>query len=280
MLKVDLFHLGPQKTATTWLYECVTEHPGACCARHDAVHYYDMHFARGPEWYERFFPERDASKRVIDFTPSYLRSTWAPRRIFGDNPHAQLVVCLRHPVERAFSHYWHEKKKRTISFEFREVLRNYDLYQSYLEPGFYAEHLERFLELFPRHAILVQHFEHLRRDPGRFLDEFLTFAGLEGDFHPSVLNRRRNTAGPVRRPVQRVVGEATETLLSALPESARRFFLGSRLVRALSGRREYIEGISPELFEELLVLCEPEIRRVEALLDMELPAWRRPPAQP
>jgi predicted YcjX-like family ATPase len=183
-------------------------------------------------------------------------------------------------VERAFSHYWHEKKKRTISFEFREVLRNYDLYQSYLEPGFYAEHLERFLELFPRHAILVQHFEHLRRDPRRFLDEFLTFAGLEGDFHPSVLNRRRNTAGPVRRPVQRVVGEATETLLSALPESARRFFLGSRLVRALSGRREYIEGISPELFEELLVLCEPEIRRVEALLDMELPAWRRPPAQP
>ena len=81
-----------------------------------------------------------------------------------ENRAAKIIVCLRNPVERAFSHFWHERKKKKYNFDFSEVLRTYDLFSSLLEPGFYAEHIERFLGYFPREQILCQLFDHAVRE--------------------------------------------------------------------------------------------------------------------
>ena len=117
MKPVDIFHIGPQKTGTTWIYRCSREHPEIAVPPKDSIHYFDMFYPRGRGWYAEFFADAKPGQKLIDPTPSYIRSPLAAARIYEENPEAKIVLCLRHPIERAFSHYWHEKKRGRFNFK-------------------------------------------------------------------------------------------------------------------------------------------------------------------
>jgi hypothetical protein len=231
-----------------------------------------MHFARGESWYAGHFASARPDQVLFDPTPSYLRSPWAARRIAAHNPHARIALCLRHPLERAFSHYWHEKKKGRQRYQFEEVLRNYDLYSCWLEPGFCAEHIERWLTHFERQQILVQRFDDLCRDPRAFLRELQAFYGVEADFVPTVIATHINVAGPRHHPVGLGLYSIQKAMrLVGLRREAER--LGRSPL--LSGRGEYLRGVPADLQARLMEICEPEIARLEALLEIDLGEWRR-----
>jgi hypothetical protein len=249
------------------------------------VNYYDIKYYKGIEWYEKFYDDAEDGDLLFDPTMTYIRSPWAPRRIARDNPEAKIILCLRNPIDRAFSHYWHEKKKGAIDFEFEEVLQNYDLYSSWLEPGFYAEHIERYLRYFDREQLLCLRFRTLKTDPKAFLTRILRFAEVDEEFEPSWLNRKSNEAGGRRTPVNRVWRRVKKAIVqSPLEQMARDLHLGraAQSVEQLPGigsllrdRSEYEEGVSPALRAELLEVCDPEIQRLEQLLDLDLDAWRQ-----
>jgi hypothetical protein len=269
MRPVDIFHIGPQKSGTTWVYRCLKEHPEIACPPKDSIHYFDMFYSKGREWYASFFSEAREGQKLLDPTPSYIRSPWAGRRIARENPAARIVICLRNPIERAFSHYWHEKKKRKYNFSFDEVLRNYDLYSSLLEPGFYAEHIERYLRHFSREQILCQLFEEMAGNPEAFLVQLLRFLEVDDGFRPSALHHKINVAG-----------HRSGFVSSHLQPKAKAVFrrLGLKAVGEhpymMSGRSEYLRGVPEGLRGPLLEICEPEIARLEGLLGLRLNSWR------
>lgn len=266
---ISFFHIGPQKTGTTWVYRALAEHPEVAVPVNDSVHYFDMFHACGRTWLLDQFPDAGKpGKYLIDATPSYIRSPLAPRRIAQENPDAKIVLCLRDPIERAFSHYWHEKKKGKLNFDFSEVLKNYDLFSSWIETGFYAEAIERYREHFPMKNILCQDFSVLRENPRQFLDELLTFLEIATDFTPTVMTRKVNEAGTRRDPgsrAKKLIGKC----LKAVPGVA-----GSGLAAWASGKEEYLQGVPTEVRAELQLIIEPEIVRLEDLLGRKFPAWR------
>jgi hypothetical protein len=234
-----------------------------------------MHYAKGRGWYERFFRHTDKSQKLIDMTPSYIRSPWVPHRLTEENPNAKIICCLRNPLDRAFSHYWHEKKKGKIAFEFEEVLENYDLFSSWVEPGFYAEHLERYLEHFPREQLLCLPFRLLKQDDETFLRRILRFIDVDPSFRPSWLGKKANEAGG-RRTLANAVWRRIRRRLQWVGqddfvESVEEAPVVGRWVR---DRDEYERGISEPVRRELLEICEPEIQRAETLLDIDLSHWR------
>ncbi len=284
-MEVDVFHIGPQKSATSWLYYCLKEHDEVTVAKTDAVHYYDIFYHRGRAWYDQRFPASQKGQQVIDFTPSYIRSPWAPRRIYRDHPEAKLILCLRNPVDRAFSHYWHEKKKQKIAFEFAEVLENYDLFSSWIEPGLYAQHIERYLQFFDREQFLFLEFEQLESNPDQFLRNVLEFMNVDTDFTPSLLQEKVNRAGsrqnflneqwkafkrffrtsPLAPTLRKIKGDKAVKKIETLP----------LLRRSLNNKKEYKKGMTFPLRKKLIELIEPEIARLEKLLDKDFTHWRR-----
>lgn len=276
MKPVELFHIGPQKSAHTWVYEALREHPGVAATHSDCVYYFDMFYARGRDWYAGCFRPATQGQRLFDATCTYIRSPWAAERIRLENPEARIALSMRNPIERAFSHYWQEKKRRRIRYDFSAVLSNYDLFSSWLEPGFYAEHIERYLRCFGREQILCQLYDDLQERPQAFLAELLDFYGLDPDFEPSILNRRVNEASP-RTDVVSLGLHRGRRLLEARGLGA--WLSGSgQLAAALSGKAEYLRGIPDALYDELLAISAPEITRLEKLLDLKLDAWRERPA--
>ena len=281
---MELFHIGPQKTATTWVYKCLRDHDGIFVPKVNMINYYDIKYYKGAKWYKNFYNDAEGGDLLFDPTMTYVRSPWAPRRIARDNPDAKIMLCLRDPIDRAFSHYWHEKKKGSINFEFAEVLENYDLYSSWLEPGFYAEHIERYLHYFDRDQFLFLRFENLKSDPEEFLGRILHFADVDEDFEPWWLDKKSNEAGGRRTIVNQVWrGVKKAVVQSPLEQVARELRLdqAAQSIEELPGvgtllkdKSEYEKGIDPELRVELLELCEPEIQRLEQLLDLDLDSWR------
>ncbi|NJD31329.1 MAG: sulfotransferase domain-containing protein, partial [Gammaproteobacteria bacterium] len=129
----------------------------------------------------------------------YLFHPAVPRRLHDLLPDAKLVVLLRDPVRRAYSHYWHERAKGREKLEFEDAIaaeperiasadakladgsldRSADhQHFSYLARGRYAEQLERWLALYPRDRFRVVRFEDLVEDPLARLNETLAFLGL------------------------------------------------------------------------------------------------------
>lgn len=267
---VDAIHLGPQKSGTTWLYECLEEHPHVACARKDSIHYYDMFYHKGPEWYAGHFIGASRDQILFDTTPSYIRSSRAPRRISSDNPHVKLAVTLRHPVERAFSHYWHERKDPRRQLVFSEILTNYDMFASWLEPGFYADHIERYLNYFPREQLLCQSFDQLKQEPHAYLREILGFLGVDTEFMPSCIATKINDAKCVRTRI----GVARVKARGGLTRILGNGFLNTSFAQWITDSQEYRRGIEAGLYNQLLEICLPEIERTESLLNVDLSHWK------
>ncbi len=274
---IHAFHIGPEKTASTWLYLCMREHPELCVPHRDKTHYYNMFHHKGIEWLREQYMEGFDELVVVDPTPAYLHSLKAPERIARENPDAKIIVTLRHPVERAFSHYWQSKKKRAHNYEFGDILDRYLLFKGWLEPGFYADHLERWMTYFPRERIKAFVFDDFSEQAELAVHDLFAFIGVDADFSPDSLHAKVNVARPrsstfahaVKRNLRAAGLDGVTRRTSSL---ARKFGLWDRT----KGRDiERLEDVSPAIRGELDVIVEPEIERLERLLDIDLSRWRK-----
>ncbi len=191
--------LGAQKCGTSSLHNYLTQHPGVIAPLRKEVHYFDVNFTRGESWYRAHFGREGEPGLNLDSSPYYLFHPAVPRRMHELLPDARLIVLLRDPARRAYSHYWHERGKgrEDLSFEAAidaeperlgradeqlasgqlERSREHQLH-SYLARGRYAEQLERWFALYPRERIHILRFESFAQDPLAGLNGTLAFLGL------------------------------------------------------------------------------------------------------
>ena len=163
--KLDFFIAGVQKAGTTALDAILRQHPSIQMARRKEVHFFDDEAVdwNAPDYtvLHREFDWSDPDRIRGEATPIYNYWPNALERIARYNPKAKLVICLRHPVFRAYSNWKMETKRGndTLSFasairEGRERFTGVHRIFSYVERGFYAPQVRRAKELFERVHVL------------------------------------------------------------------------------------------------------------------------------
>jgi hypothetical protein len=211
----DFLILGAQKAGTTALYAYLRRHPHITGPSWKEVSFFDRHWLRGEAWYRGNFPNvlRARDDLVGEASPSYLFHPLAPQRVDELVPEARLIVLVRNPVDRAYSHYHHEVALGREPLSFEEALAAEDertageAERLASEPGYfshawwnytyrargrYAEQLERWLDFFPRERLLILSSEELLDEPGRTHAHVLQFLGAEPqplDAYPRVFAR-------------------------------------------------------------------------------------------
>ena len=192
--------IGAQKCGTTYLYDELVQHPHVAAARTKEIHYFDINHDRGPGWYRAFFPRQAGARRQTgEASPGYLFHPHASRRLQALVPAAKLIVLLRNPIERAYSHYHHEVRLGYETLSFPEAiqqeasrlsgemvkLRANEHYQSaalrhhsYLARGVYVDQLAEWREYFPPEQMLILQSEAFQCDPVGTLGEVVDFLGL------------------------------------------------------------------------------------------------------
>ncbi|MHC5057291.1 MAG: sulfotransferase domain-containing protein [Planctomycetota bacterium] len=194
----DYLIIGAQKCGTTSLYYHLARHPEVKPARFMEIHFFDRHYRRGPRWYRSHFPRcgpGDTSRDSRGFicgeaTPDYLTDPGVPERVMRTVPAAKLIVLLRNPTARAYSHYRHDvrrgRARETFEKEVAAELKSpvtqapdeVPESRSYLRAGMYAIHLARWLAVFPRKQLLVIRSEDYFRETDLVEQTVLPFLGL------------------------------------------------------------------------------------------------------
>ena len=215
--------LGAQKAGTTSLYAYLRWHPAITGPSWKEVSYFDRHYARGERWYRGHFPAFGRGRLVGEASPSYVFHPLAPERVRRLLPDARLIVLVRNPVDRAYSHYQHEVALRRESLSFEQAIEtegerlrgevermladpsyfssawwNY----TYVARGRYAEQLERWLAVFPGDRLLVLASEDLRDHPAETYSRVLDFLGAEPhqlDEYPRIFSREYSEMNPGTR---------------------------------------------------------------------------------
>lgn len=205
----DFIIVGAQKCGTGTFYNNLVEHPSVIPAFVKEVHFFNNNFQKGAHWYKAHFPLSPYKyyithmcKRAFltgEATPGYIFHPHAPRRISEIIPKVKIIVLVRNPVDRAYSHYHHEVRKRRETLSFEDAIRmeeerlrgefgkimedeNYTSFNyfhySYLLKGIYVDQLKRLSNFFNKEQILILKSEDFFHDHQAVFDRVLKFLNL------------------------------------------------------------------------------------------------------
>lgn len=278
-INIDAFLVGVSKSASTWLYHCFKEHPQINVPTSDSLRFFDLKYHKGFDWYNNYYKEVDPNGITIDPSPTYFRSPVAVKRISEHFPEAKFILSLRNPVERAFSQFWHEKKEGHFDYQFEECTHRFLLYSWIIEHGFYATHLESMYRYVNRENINVVLFDDLKSNPQEFYSSICRYLGVDDTHVPNMLNQRVNAAGvKVNTAVKSIRSISSNPVVRPIKKLIKKYFKVEGLVRDLSTRAsstsEYEQGLSDEMKRELGKIYQPEISRLEELIDVDLSSWK------
>lgn len=266
--------IGVPRAGTTWLHTLLTGHPEVYLPeKRKEVRFFDRHFDRGLGWYEGFFcPDGEAHRyRAIgEISPQYFYCDECPSRISQTLPNIKLVLMLRHPVDRAYSNYGFAVQRRNYRGSFREFV---DSRPQALEKGLYSAHLRRYLRVFDRSRILALLFEEAVGDGDVVRGAVARFLEVPAEGFPVSVGKVNASTVPRHGSLSNLAVKTGRTLrrnhLEPLVD------IGARLgIRRLITKGDPLPKLDPELKRELSRGYEAEFDEVEALIDIDLSAWR------
>ncbi len=195
--------VGVQKGGTSSLFNYLLQHPNIVPGYKKEVKFFDGNFHKGIDWYRFNFPMQeqmsDPLAQTGEASPSYVFHPLVPQRIKEALPDVKLVLLLRDPVARAYSHYQGNFRKGQEELSFEEAIekeesrlegereaiiadQHHPMYKylvySYLSRGVYIEQVKNWFDSFPRDQILIQKSEDLFSNPQGVYSRVLAFFGL------------------------------------------------------------------------------------------------------
>jgi|WetSurMetagenome_2_1015567.scaffolds.fasta_scaffold02674_9 hypothetical protein len=190
--KVNFLIIGTQKGGTTALDAYLRLHPEIGMASVKEVHFFDNEDYFKSEQidynlYHCFFSTFSNNQKVQgEATPIYMYWEAAAQRIWDYNPHMKLIVLLRNPISRAYSHWNMERDRQAESLDFfeaiqresercHEILPFQHRVYSYVDRGFYTKQILRLWNLFPKNQILILKSEDLNQFPQETLNQVCQF---------------------------------------------------------------------------------------------------------
>jgi hypothetical protein len=224
-IRVDFMIAGAQKSGTSALDAYLRLQPEICMAGRKEVHFFDNErifkvkngdfssparffpwfglegcYLSDPEnfagdkydLYHTFFSPHPPQRLCGEATPECMYWYDAPRRMWLYNPAMKIIIILRNPIERAYSH-WNMRRKRppdkrerrsfrqALERELRKPPHSLPLQfkERYIDRGFYTDQIRRIWQYFPRSQTLFLKSETLKHNPQAAVDTVCDFLGVE-----------------------------------------------------------------------------------------------------
>lgn len=300
----DFVIIGAQKSGSTALMRLLGDHPQVYLPEQETQYFRDPWFAmQDPSVLADAVAAAGPGvvRRGIK-CPDYLPSPSAPQRILDELGEVDLLAVLRDPVARAVSAYfwgvqWGWVPRLPPAVGLTRLLDGvvdpaFPRAGEVLEYGDYAEHLERWLSLWPREKLTVLVDEDLRPDRvAATMGRVFAVLGVDDDVPVVAPDRRVNTGvyAPLRL---RVLGYRTPHILREFPGHPGKPYL--QPARGVRGRvvnrsvslldrlvlARLVDNSRPEIppavLDRLAERYRPGVEKLERLLDRDLPTWHRP----
>jgi len=212
----DFIICGAMKCGTTTLHGILNKHPKIFIPEKE-VNFFDMddlfqhpdfnHYherewqhndlPKQPEkywqWYSQKFEGASEDQLMGEDSTTYFASTEAAKRIAKQNKAIKLIVMLRNPVERAYSHYWHLVRTGRATYNFEDTLQFNPF--SILNRSMYLQQLENLYKFIPKEQVKVIVFENFFKNKEDEIKRVCQFLDVDHNSLPAgAYDLHENTA--------------------------------------------------------------------------------------
>ena len=214
----DYIIAGAQKSGTTSLWYYLNEHPLVEQPMAKEMNYFDLRFDHPLKWYQMHFPLRHSDcdselgrpTLTGESSAYYMLHPLAPQRIAQTLPSVKIILLLRNPVDRAFSHYQLKLRRRQEELSFEDAIEaeesrlegeeerirrdpnycsvSHERY-SYLTRGRYLEQILRWQAALPASQLLLLESGEFFQKTAEVYQRVLQFLSLPG-FEPTRFGNR------------------------------------------------------------------------------------------
>jgi hypothetical protein len=239
--------------------------------------YINSAFIRDLSIYKKLFAKSHKGQVRGESSTSYLISTEAASNIREMIPQARIIIMLRDPVQRAYSHYLMNYRSGSVDGTFNEELRKdiamqpkgWGISRLYLEHGFYYNQVKRYLDLFGRNQVKIILNEDLSMRTEKTVQETYEFLGVNKTFNGG-FHERHNAAQLPSSSFSRFILQQGKIIKMAslfVPRPVRsmiykNILLTKEIPEADSGSQSYLK----EIYKD-------DVRKLQDLIQRDLSAW-------
>ena len=277
--------IGAEKSATTWAWTVLDEHPAICMSQPKELNYFndDGNYRRGESWYRKHFA--DDTHCAGEISPLYMDNCRVAERIKETYPAAKILVMLRNPFDRAMSHLFHDAsvvygKVADLTVEDLRALVQKD--PKYVRRSQYDQALQPFLATFPSEQVGTFFFDDVTNDGLCLAQRLYEFAGVGSDFVPQQFNQKVNDSQDLRSVSLAKFIISTSRAVKSFPPTRRamnwvyrRTQIREKVIRLLMVDRGRPEITFEDVFsEDESQLLADDVRTLHELLPGGVPpAW-------
>ncbi len=300
----DFLIAGAAKAGTTSLYHYLNQHPEIYMSPVKEPDYFGGHcwklplhniFGPNPslqiyqDWNEYSDLYLKADGRMTgEASPStlYFHDIAIPeiKKRLGD---PKIIIFLRDPAERSYSHYSFLKRdgKENLSFEQsleeeeKRKIQNFHYGYFYKSLGYYSEQVSAFTNTFSH--VYVGLFEDLINKPEDTLRDVFSFLEVDDSFKPEIMafNVSGNPrSGKLNRFLRKknIVRDLARPVIDLLMSEEFKNRLVEKIHQANMAEKDPVPA---EVARSLQKGYEEDIRRLEDIIGRDLSAWMTAPRQ-
>lgn len=188
-----VFIIGAPKCATSSLHSWLVQFPEVFDSSVKETHYFTHENVKKTYYkpalliqnkseYQNHFQDASEGQILLDSTPNYLLYPETASKIYKAYPHSKIIAILRHPFERAVSHFKMDRVLGIHSHPLKDInnlIRNNESFRrEYLENSMYGQNIERFIKVFPIENMNIIDFDILKKNGKSVLDNVTKFLGI------------------------------------------------------------------------------------------------------
>ena len=196
-------------------------------------------------------------------------------QFLGDIP---IILCLRNPVDRAFSAYNNLIRDQREFLTFDDALKaensrfddNWDWMWAYKRGGLYYEQVKSYKKQFSKIEIIL--FDDFETNPSLVVKNVFSFLGVDPEVTVATGSRYSHSGRPNNRLLAFFASRSNpiiflfrKLLLLIFPRS---------LIEKIAARSLTKNEIDPNTREELNVFFRDDIEKLESLLNISLDRWK------
>lgn len=283
----NTFIVGAAKAGTTSLYAYLAQHPEVYMSPVKEPHFFSKvtpskeqeHFipvVNDEKQYLALFNNAKGAKVIGEASPSYLWDLNTAERIFEKSPNARIIIILRDPVERAYSHYLMDVRDgiqkapffEAITEDYRKDKKGWGISHLYVELGMYFSQVKQYLDVFGKNKVCVLMFEEFVQDPRKILEYVSVFLEIELERVKNINTEIMHNpyASPRSFLTQTILGNKFVRLRKKIiPKFFRQFVLNRLLL--VHGEKPPIDPVASIYLKEIYDI---EIEKLELLLGKKI----------
>ncbi|MFI5171741.1 MAG: sulfotransferase domain-containing protein [Chitinophagales bacterium] len=240
---------------------------------------YHAAFIRDFELYKKLFQNVTDQKAIGELSTSYLFSTVAAEAIKKAIPDCKIIICLRNPVERAYSHYrmnlWTGNSNefdfyKALLDDFNHNPKVWGNAHLYTEIGLYYEQVKRYIDIFGREQVKIIFTEDMKKNGQQVIKELYDFIGVDSSFVPDISKKYNEVFTPRYK---NVTWFLNKTGIRPLMKKLSPRFIKNLFVKLFYKQKGEKNEIPQQAKEFLIGQFKEDVKKLSQLLNKDLSYW-------